>query len=525
MPGIIPIPKDNASAQLSAGINASSSAFVLKAGEGANFPQPLTDLATSLGDNVTLNSTGIQALGVAVGDFIYNLTDSTPASDIWSVAVIVSITADAVVTTPLRGGTANIWGNSDEWCIKPFVMNLSIRTGGVLTGAVTQYEKVLITDRSTDTLSIPTTSGYRGFDGTSPNTFSLDDFVTVQIDQSIPDGLRKILAQVIRDLNVSQFLRTDGTLPMAADLAMGANAITGVEDPTNDQDAATKKWTVDNFLGSKVPDSVFGIYDDINYIETAPGAPTIVEGAAGSVSATSVIVRLGYASTTGYTEASPESNTLASVISKKITIPVVASADAGVTGIVIELNIDGAGFELWDTVANTTGNQTYDAEALTAAVLSASNTSKKSIIFDADAITADRTITMPDADVDLGDVETMKYVGPYTTTDYNDSHDGNETDWTSFRTITGSVNKINVYKGLTQLWQTSGYQDRRTEIRSTLNGGTPVVYTGGTSSFSACNIAVFDGDVLELEFRQVGFLTGTPSSSTSNNNLATIFEE
>ena len=151
----------------------------------------------------------------------------------------------------------------------------------------------------------------------------------------------------------------------------------------------------------------------------------------------------------------------------------------------------------------------------------------KEIGIDASGITTGtkRTITMPDADVDLGDVETMKYVGPYTTTDYNDSHGGNETDWTSFRTITGSVNKINVYKGLTQLWQTSGYQDRRTEIRSTLNGGTPVVYTGGTSSFSACNIAVFDGDVLELEFRQVGFLTGTPSSSTSNNNLATIFEE
>jgi hypothetical protein len=254
MSGIIPIPKDNASAQLSAGINASSLSIVLGAGEGASLPQPINGSATSLGSSILLNCTGIQALGVAVGDFIYNLTDSTPATDTWSMAVVTAVSADSVSTTPLSGGSDNIWQSSDDWVVDPFVINLSVRTGGVLTGAVTQYEKVLITDRSTDTISLPVASGYRGFDGTTPNSFSADDFVTVEVDQSIPDGLRIALATAFRN-----FLFRGGELPMTAPLAMGANAITGVEDPTDDQDAATKKWVTDNFVGAEVADDVLRI--------------------------------------------------------------------------------------------------------------------------------------------------------------------------------------------------------------------------------------------------------------------------
>jgi len=241
MSGIIPIPKDNASGQFNAGISASSLALVLKAGEGASFPQPITDSATSLGSGTLLNCTGIQALGVAVGDFIYNLTDSTPSTDTWSGAVVLAVSANSVTTSPLTGGSDNLWQSSDEWAVKPFVVNASIRTGAVLTGAVTQYEKILITERSTDTLSMPVASGYRGFDGTTPNTFSADDFVTIEVDQSISDGMRIALANVfIQKAEKDDTMLLDGSNAMTAALQMGSNKITGLGDGVNPQDAVTR---------------------------------------------------------------------------------------------------------------------------------------------------------------------------------------------------------------------------------------------------------------------------------------------
>ena len=75
MSGIVPAPKDNASGQLNAGVNASSTSFVLKSGEGAGFPQPINGTATSGGTSITLNDTGIGASGIVVGDLIYNLTE------------------------------------------------------------------------------------------------------------------------------------------------------------------------------------------------------------------------------------------------------------------------------------------------------------------------------------------------------------------------------------------------------------------------------------------------------------------
>jgi hypothetical protein len=181
---------------LASAVNASSTSFLAKTGEGANFIQPINGNATSGGSQTVLNSTGIQAAGVAVGDVIYNLTDSTPSSSEWSKAVVTAVSANSVTTTRLRGGTDNTWDNVDNWCVNPFVINLSIRTGGTLDGEVTQYEKILITNRSSDTLSIPATSGYRGYDGTTPNTFSIDDFITQEVDQSYLDGLRILIAEL-----------------------------------------------------------------------------------------------------------------------------------------------------------------------------------------------------------------------------------------------------------------------------------------------------------------------------------------
>lgn len=210
---LVPKIKDNASGQLDAIVNTSSTSVVLQSGDGANFPQPITASATSAGTSTTLNSTGIQAAGVAVGDIIVNLTDSTPATDTWSAAVVKSVSTDSVTTTPLKGGSDNTWQASDSWVVNPFVINLSKRSGGILTGSVTQYEKVLITSRATDTLSMPAVSGYRGFDGTSVQTFAAADFVTIEVDQSFGDGLKEMLSRVFRDFPQSSeaILQSVGT--------------------------------------------------------------------------------------------------------------------------------------------------------------------------------------------------------------------------------------------------------------------------------------------------------------------------
>src|SRR3954447_9413579 len=107
-----PVPlssKDNASGQLSAGINASALSIVLQAAQGANFPQPYNATATSLGTSTTLNSTGISATiggSAAVGKLIWNKTDG-------SVAAIKTVSANSITTTALLGGTLNLWSNSD----------------------------------------------------------------------------------------------------------------------------------------------------------------------------------------------------------------------------------------------------------------------------------------------------------------------------------------------------------------------------------------------------------------------------
>src|SRR3954453_3920336 len=107
-----PIPfatKDNASGQLNAGISAVATSIVLQAGNGANFPQPYSGTATSLGSATALNSTGISAAiggSAQIGKWIWNKTDG-------SVAVITAVAANALTTTRLQGGATNVWNNSD----------------------------------------------------------------------------------------------------------------------------------------------------------------------------------------------------------------------------------------------------------------------------------------------------------------------------------------------------------------------------------------------------------------------------
>src|SRR5438552_9928609 len=97
--------KDNASANLNAGISAADLSIPLQSGDGAAFPQPYTGAATSGGSNVLLNSTGILAAvggssAAMAGKWIWNKTDG-------SVAVIVSVATNSLTCTRLLGGTDN----------------------------------------------------------------------------------------------------------------------------------------------------------------------------------------------------------------------------------------------------------------------------------------------------------------------------------------------------------------------------------------------------------------------------------
>lgn len=182
--------KDNVAAQLNAGISAGTLSIVLKSGQGAQFPTTYSGTATSAGTANTLNATGIGASGAAVGDIIENVTDG-------SYGVITSLSTNSATTTRLKGGSANTWANTDKWVVNRFVATLiNYDTDGT---TVLKREKVLIDSRSTDTLTV-NTSG-RGFDGSTAQSFSADDYIYILWNSPDVDGFRQGLSQLIQDVD------------------------------------------------------------------------------------------------------------------------------------------------------------------------------------------------------------------------------------------------------------------------------------------------------------------------------------
>lgn len=183
---------DNAEAQLNAGISPSALIITLGAGEGALFPNPKTGTTTSAGTSTTLNSTGIQAKGVAVGDIIENATDS-------SIAVITSVSTDSATTTELSGGGDNTWQNSDEWFIDRFIVTLNSRDEN---GAITVYEKVFIDSRNTDILIV--NSAGRGFDGDDAQTWNptpeIPVYVSLFVRSKQVESIKELISQDMRNL-------------------------------------------------------------------------------------------------------------------------------------------------------------------------------------------------------------------------------------------------------------------------------------------------------------------------------------
>lgn len=181
--------EDNSVGRLASGMSAVSLSVPLQAGQGALFPTTFYSTTTSLGTATLLNCTGIQALGVVAGMIIQNITDG-------SYAVVLSVSTNSVTTTNLKGGSANIWGNAQKWVVNPFVVTLiNYDVDGI---TILKREKVLIDYRSGDTLYI--NSSGRGFDGSSAQTFSTNDYVYLFSVAATIDGIQEGLAQILQDI-------------------------------------------------------------------------------------------------------------------------------------------------------------------------------------------------------------------------------------------------------------------------------------------------------------------------------------
>ena len=196
---------DNAQGQFDSNIGPSTLSIVLGTGEGALFPEIIRDSATSTGDESTLNSTGIGASGIEVGDFIENLTDG-------SHAYVISISTNSVQTTTLQGGTANIWDNADEWVVGRFEVTLNSRN--VTSGAIEAYEVVRVSDRSGDTLTVET--GDRGMRSTTAQSWDAGDYVNLFVGAEQMEGIYKGLAEMALDINSLQSTKADVTYVDAA---------------------------------------------------------------------------------------------------------------------------------------------------------------------------------------------------------------------------------------------------------------------------------------------------------------------
>jgi len=177
---------NRAEGTLLADINASQLTVVLNSGEGAEFPTGTNGTADSAGTANALNSTGIDATAIVVGDFIRNVTDG-------SYAVVRSIAAGVVTTTDLQGGSDNTWEDTDEYTVGSFIVSINNRDA---SGNVTKIElmKVKYCNNSANTLYIET--GGRGFGGTSAQSFtSATHYASLFVTADTINAMQDMIAQ------------------------------------------------------------------------------------------------------------------------------------------------------------------------------------------------------------------------------------------------------------------------------------------------------------------------------------------
>ena len=227
--------KDNAIGQLSAAIGINTLNFPLLASQGLKFPVPIKQIATSAGSQTTLNCTGIGASGIAVKDTIENVTDG-------SYAYVRQVLANQVITTPLIGGTDNIWQISDIVVVDRFMVTLNKKDGD---GFITAQEKSIITEISGDNLLLNSVAD-RGIDGTTPLTFDLNDYVELFVEQNTHESLRIAVAEnAIKLAETVESIGTTISLPIAgAEPLVTSGAIISQKETTiNKRNYTTAKIT------------------------------------------------------------------------------------------------------------------------------------------------------------------------------------------------------------------------------------------------------------------------------------------
>ncbi len=257
--------KDNAKGLLNAGVAPATLSIPLQSGQGALFPQPYTGTATSGGTRSVLNVTGIGSSGIAVGDFIRNFTDGS-----W--AQVVTVSTNSLTTTRLKGGSTNLWNNGDTYRVNEFTVALAKIDAN---GNDTAFEEVLISNRSTDTLTVPT--GGRGYNGTTAQAFDAEDYVQLRVTAPYVEELKKLLKELQQDTDSTNttLATLQSDLPSTAN-AKGASTI-GVEDAgshyvgTNIESVLTEIATS---LATTLTLAQVGFFGDGN-----DGSPTWTSGA------------------------------------------------------------------------------------------------------------------------------------------------------------------------------------------------------------------------------------------------------
>lgn len=334
--------KDNAEAQLNASISASSLSIPVQAGQGSLFPETKNGTCDSAGDNNTLNATGFVALGGAVGDAVYNITQGVSAR-------IVSQSTNQAITTALPTGIS--WDDTDEFVISdgesygPFVLTMTKRSGGVSTGTVTQMEKVLITERTIDTLKCKLAN--RGFGGTTPATFDADDFVSVFWTQhgakELFDEIGNVQLELLEKPNTGDvILESVGTAKgdLISFSAAGVTEIVpigtdGFQLIADSSEPSGMKWVIIGAGETEFLDSAFAVINSAELATDPTVAPTaVIGGSAGDLENGDHDYKYSFVTSTGETLLSPISAVVTIVdktILGRINLTVPVSSDPGVT--------------------------------------------------------------------------------------------------------------------------------------------------------------------------------------------------
>jgi hypothetical protein len=205
-------------------IGAGDTSVVVQSGEGALFPTIYRGDCSSTGSGTALNDTG--ALGsVAVGDFIYNLTDGS-----WAVVTSISGAPNSITTTPLEGGSDNTWQSGDIWIVNMFIITaVKYDTDGV---TVLKRERMKVTNKVSDTLTV-----VRAYDGDSAQTFDADDSIQLLIEKSQMENMQKAVRNFMQKIYTNttdiaaNFTSFQKDAPMWLGTVSGTNTLTGSLTP------------------------------------------------------------------------------------------------------------------------------------------------------------------------------------------------------------------------------------------------------------------------------------------------------